>query len=188
MVKPSSTPNKESKKPSLRKIFLISLGGADELASYALGISTVWALSFALLHRAHIRVDAVYILLPRRYGVGLDILALFTVLVFSVLLSWHAYAVFATSLRIGANANTPMGTPLWLPQGLWAAGLIFFAFCTALVFLRAVFCLANGRLSEIAAFAGTRSVDEELEEEITHVQDAGHLHIQHPDKLIGKEI
>ena len=42
----------------LRKLFNISLGGADELSGYAFGVATTFALSFALLERAHIRVDA----------------------------------------------------------------------------------------------------------------------------------
>jgi hypothetical protein len=32
------------------------------------------------------------------------------------------------SLQLGARENTPLGTPLIIPQGLWLAGLIWFAF------------------------------------------------------------
>ena len=38
-----------------------SIGGADELSGYALAIATAWGLSFALVHRAHIRIDSLYV-------------------------------------------------------------------------------------------------------------------------------
>lgn len=41
----------------IRKAFTLTIGGADELSGYALAISTSWALAFALLERAHIRID-----------------------------------------------------------------------------------------------------------------------------------
>src|SRR3546814_3028249 len=39
----------------LRKIFLISMGGSDELSGYAFAIGTAWALGFTLLRRANVR-------------------------------------------------------------------------------------------------------------------------------------
>jgi TRAP-type C4-dicarboxylate transport system permease small subunit len=41
----------------LRKVFNASIGGADELAGYALAIGTAWGLGAALLDRTHIRID-----------------------------------------------------------------------------------------------------------------------------------
>ena len=49
----------------LRKIFNISLGGADEISGYAFGVATALALSYALFERAHIRVDALLGLFPK---------------------------------------------------------------------------------------------------------------------------
>src|SRR2546423_14884761 len=48
----------------LRKLFDTSIGGADELAGYALAIGAAWSLAAALLERAHIRVDSLYVLFP----------------------------------------------------------------------------------------------------------------------------
>lgn len=48
----------------LRKLLVISLGGADELSGYAFAVGTTWALAFTLLRRANVRVDALYVRLP----------------------------------------------------------------------------------------------------------------------------
>ncbi|MBM3526170.1 MAG: TRAP transporter small permease subunit, partial [Alphaproteobacteria bacterium] len=60
----------------MRKFLARSIGGADELAGYALAIGTVWALGAALLDRAHIRIDSLYVLFPAALRVALDLLGL----------------------------------------------------------------------------------------------------------------
>src|SRR5690606_41336840 len=51
-----------------RKFFGFTTGGADELSSYAFAISTSWALAFATLQRANVRVDVLYRSEERRVG------------------------------------------------------------------------------------------------------------------------
>ena len=53
----------------LRKLFNHSIGGADELTGYALGIATSWSFAYALACRANIRIDSLYMMLPLRYRV-----------------------------------------------------------------------------------------------------------------------
>ena len=154
----------------LRKVFLVSLGGADEMASYALALGTVWALSFALLHRSHIRVDALYQHLPRHVCAVLDVVALISVLAFASLLAWYGYEVWYTSWSFDATANTPLGTPLWIPQGLWVLGLFSFVLTTLLLLARALQALLRKDIEAVGRMAGTRSVDEELREEIEAVE------------------
>ena len=48
----------------LRKAFAYSIGGADELSSYALAISCTWGFSYALFRKSHIRIDVLYSRLP----------------------------------------------------------------------------------------------------------------------------
>ena len=52
----------------MRKFLARSIGGADELAGYALAIGTAWGLGAALLDRAHIRIDSLYMLFPAGCG------------------------------------------------------------------------------------------------------------------------
>ena len=47
-----------------RKFWNFTTGGADELSSFAFASSTSWALAFATLQRANVRVDVLYQKLP----------------------------------------------------------------------------------------------------------------------------
>ena len=53
-----------------RKLFNVSLQGADELGGYALAVGSTIAFSLALMGRNHIRVDVFHEMFPRR-GAGL---------------------------------------------------------------------------------------------------------------------
>ena len=56
----------------MRKFLARSIGGADELAGYSLAIGTAWGLGAALIDRAHIRIDSLYVLFPARLRLALD--------------------------------------------------------------------------------------------------------------------
>src|SRR6266487_1212317 len=60
----------------MRKFLARSIGGADELAGYALAIGTTWGLGAALLDREHIRIDSLYGLFPKKLRLFLDVVAL----------------------------------------------------------------------------------------------------------------
>src|SRR5204863_6310911 len=66
----------------IRKWFLVTLGGADELAGYALAISSAWGLAYALVNRVHIRIDSLYVILPVRVCAVLDIASVLALAVF----------------------------------------------------------------------------------------------------------
>jgi TRAP-type mannitol/chloroaromatic compound transport system permease small subunit len=155
----------------LRKFLLVSLGGADELSGYAFAISTAWALSFTLLRRAHVRVDALYGQLPQRMRAVLDIAALAAIASFAFLLAWHASAMWRTSWDFAARATTPLQTPLWIPQGLWSLGLILFVLVTLALLLRAVLALLAGDLASVRALAGARTIEEDAADEAAIASD-----------------
>ncbi|KAF1024108.1 MAG: hypothetical protein GAK30_00128 [Paracidovorax wautersii] len=148
-----------------RKLFSVTAGGADELSSYAFAISTSWALAFATLSRAHVRVDVVYQYLPVRVAAIVDWLALVGLGVFMVCLTWYAYDVVAMSWLQDSTANSTLATPLWIPQGLWLAGLLWMCVVLLLMLLRASFALVTGDLAAVQALCGVRSNVEEAEEE-----------------------
>ncbi|MCZ6552510.1 MAG: TRAP transporter small permease subunit, partial [SAR324 cluster bacterium] len=49
----------------LRKLFSISMAGADEITGHIFAIGTAWAFTFTLLERANVRIDALHQLFPR---------------------------------------------------------------------------------------------------------------------------
>jgi TRAP-type C4-dicarboxylate transport system permease small subunit len=150
---------------TLRKVFSISLGGAEELSSYALAISCSWSFGYALFRKAHIRIDVLYILLPQRMRYALDILSLALFGVYMLLLSYFASWVVFISIKRHSVANTPMATPLWLPQSLWLTGIFFFTLTVLIMLAGELYYLLTGNLQEARQLAGTATLEEEIEEE-----------------------
>ncbi|HUH41416.1 MAG TPA: TRAP transporter small permease [Castellaniella sp.] len=148
-----------------RKFFNIALGGSDELSGYAFAISISWALAFATLQRANIRIDALYQLLPPRISALLDWIALVGLAVFIVYLTRYATDVALLSWDRNATANTVMATPLWIPQILWVVGLIWLCIVLALMLIRSSVALVTGDVDTIKAICGIRSTQEEADEE-----------------------
>jgi TRAP-type C4-dicarboxylate transport system permease small subunit len=148
-----------------RKLFGWTIGGSDEISSYVFAISTSWSLAFAMLHRAHVRVDILYQYLPVRISAFLDWVSLVAMGVFMGYLTFYAYDVVASSVLQNSHANTPLGTPLAIPQGLWFAGLVFMCIVLALMMLRASVALVTGDITTIKSMIGVRSSQEEAGEE-----------------------
>lgn len=149
----------------VRRLFGVSLGGSDELSSYAFAISTAWALAYTVLERANVRVDVVYQYLPVRVAAVLDWLALVSLGVFAVVLTYQTQQVALQSWQMSAKANTPLATPLWVPQYLWVAGLVWFSLVLALMLVRASAALVTGDLKTLNALCGVKSAKEEAQEE-----------------------
>ncbi|NYT77562.1 TRAP transporter small permease [Alcaligenaceae bacterium] len=148
-----------------RKFFHFSLGGSDELSGYAFAISVSWALSFATLQRANIRIDALYQIFPPRVGAILDWIALVGLAVFIAYLTRYAGDVALTSWQRGSTANSITATPLWIPQFIWVAGLVWLCIVLALMLLRSSVALVTGDLRAIRELCGVRTASEEAHEE-----------------------
>lgn len=153
---------------TIRKAFTLSVGGADELSGYAFAIGIAWAFPFALLRRANVRIDALYQHLPARVAAALDIVALVALAVFVTVLTRYAWEVLAASWNLAALSNSELKMPLWIPQGLWFAGLALFFLTTATLTLRAALALLAGDLATVRALAGARSIVEEAADEAAY--------------------
>jgi TRAP-type mannitol/chloroaromatic compound transport system permease small subunit len=155
----------------IRRAFSVSVGGTDELAGYALAISTTWALAFALLERAHIRIDSLYVYLPARLCALLDIAGLLLLIAFFGLITWYGWGVFATSYALGARSLSPLGTPLLLPQLLWVLGFAMFLAIAVLLLVRALAALFAGDLATVQRLVGSRTMREEVAAELGEASD-----------------
>src|SRR6185295_19838793 len=111
----------------MRKFLARSIGGADELAGYALAIGTAWGLGAALIDRAHIRIDSLYVLFPRKLRLLLDLSALILFVSFFALMTWHGLGVMSQSWTSGSRSQSAIETPTVIPQALWIVGLFGFA-------------------------------------------------------------
>jgi TRAP-type C4-dicarboxylate transport system permease small subunit len=152
-----------------RKLILIPFSIGTELSSYALAIAASWSFSYALLNRAHVRIDVVRNWTPPHVRFCLDILALGTLSAAAMILAWFAWDTVDTSWALEARENTSLGTLLVIPQGLWFVGLIWFAFvCMEQLVLMAL-ALLYGDRAGAAAIVATPDVTEEIEEALDAV-------------------
>jgi TRAP-type C4-dicarboxylate transport system permease small subunit len=155
----------------MRKFFSASIGGADELAGYALALGTSWALAAALVERAHIRIDSLYVLFPRRLRFALDVVGLVLLLAFFGLIAWHGYSVVEQSWTAGSRSQSALQTPVVLPQFIWLLGLVVFLAIGILLLVHAVVLAAHGQHSAVAKLVSTRSAEEEVDDEIRDLQE-----------------
>lgn len=120
----------------LRKLAGHSLQGVEEYSGYMLAILSSWGLAHTLIEKAHIRIDVAYGKLPPTAQAALDVVAILALNLVSWLIALNAYPVLLKSLANDSLANTPLATPLWLPQAVWAAGYVWFALTTTVLGLR----------------------------------------------------
>jgi TRAP-type C4-dicarboxylate transport system permease small subunit len=147
-----------------RKLFNVPIGASSEVSGYFLAIGTSWALALALLDRAHVRIDSLYVLLPVRLCAVLDMVALLSFMVFAAFTTWQGGKVLANSLDVHAHSLTPLETPLALPQIFWVAGFVVFSAVLLLLFVRASMLLARGRWEDVQRLLGPRTAQQELAE------------------------
>jgi TRAP-type C4-dicarboxylate transport system permease small subunit len=155
----------------MRKFFARSIGGADELAGYALAIGTTWGLGAALLDRAHIRIDSLYVLFPQKLRLALDLAALVLLVGFFAMTAWHGLGVVSQSWTSGSRSQSALETPTVIPQVLWIAGLAAFVMIGAILLVDAIRIMASGDLRGAARLVSTRSAEEEVEDEIRDLKD-----------------
>ncbi len=130
---------------------------AFELTNYAFAAAIAFAFSYALVERAHIRIDLLYQWLPVGLRAWLDALALVSLSVMSCGMAWQGWRVVSASLRLGARPNSTLDIPLAVPQAIWATGLTWFALVATLLSLIAVAGLVRGRFAQVHAAAGVIS-------------------------------
>ncbi len=154
----------------IRKLFNISLGGADEFSGFALAIGSAWAFGFALLERAHVRIDSVYTTLPRPARAVLDILGLSVFGIFMALMAWQGTGVFMESVRNSTVTLSAIAWPLRYPQFLWVAGLWWFVVIVVLLWIRAVLTTVRGDFLLVQKQIGSKTVQEEVNEEMVQLE------------------
>ena len=149
-----------------RKLFNISLQGADELGGYSLAVGSTIAFSLALMGRNHIRVDVFHEMFPRRLQAFLNWFAIVSIAAFGIFVAWVATKVITDTLQYGSTAQTPWATPLIWPQSVWYAGLVIFALVATGYALRATGLLARRRVDILNTDFHPKSAKEELKEEL----------------------
>ncbi len=131
-----------------------ALGGSDEYAGYAMAAIATWGFSYALVERAHIRIDLLHRQLLPAGRVALDLLSLSLLAATTWVVTFHSWSVLAKTLDRGSRANTPLETPLWIPQAIWFGGWVWFALTATLLLLVAAALAFRRRFEVVEAMAG----------------------------------
>lgn len=139
---------------ALRNLVATSIPGVYEIAGYVFAVATTWGFCFVLFERAHVRIDVAYQHFGARIRAIADVLALLSMGVFVTVLSYRAWLTLDDTLLFGARARTTLQTPLWIPQSIWLAGLLFFLLCIAFLLIYTTLLLIRGRLADVSRIAG----------------------------------
>ncbi|MDO8248507.1 MAG: TRAP transporter small permease [Rhodoferax sp.] len=149
-----------------RKLFNVSLQGADELGGYALAVGSTISFSLALMGRNHIRVDVFHEKFPRAVQAAMNWLSMTSLAVLGAFIAWVAFKVINDTLEYGSTAQTPWATPLIWPQAVWFAGLVTFALVAFGFSVRATLLLLRGQIDTLNHDFHPKSAKEELKEEL----------------------
>lgn len=150
-----------------RKIFSITMSGSDEYSGYVFSATTTWAYSYCLLHRSNVRIDALYNYLPRKVTAILDVVGLLLLFYFMSIMTYYAMVSFIDSWVNNSVSITTLGTPQWIPQLFWVAGLILFFVTLIFVVVYSIIALLQRNWDLVARVAGVPSIAETMQEE-TH--------------------
>lgn len=150
-----------------RKFFNITMSGSDEYSGYVFSATTTWAYSYCLLHRSNVRIDALYNLLPRQVTAVLDVIGLALLLYYMSYMTYFALVSFQNSWVSNSVSITTLGTPQWIPQLFWVAGLLLFFATLIFVTIYALVSLLQRNWDLVAKIAGVPSIAEVMDEE-TH--------------------
>jgi len=156
---------------SMRKLFGTSIGGADELAGYALALGTAWSFGATLLERAHIRIDSLYVALPRRLRLVLDFVGLALFVGYFALVTWRGWSMVQQSWVSGTRSQSELGVPTVIPQALWLLGMAMFIAIGVALFVQALVLVMHGRPEAAAQLISTRSAEEEVQDEINDLKE-----------------
>ncbi|MBI4182977.1 MAG: TRAP transporter small permease [Proteobacteria bacterium] len=132
-----------------------------ELTEYGFALAVAFGYGYALLSKAHIRIDIVYQKFPPKTRTILDLATLAGLSAVAIFLSFYAFGVAAKSHQLGSVSNTTLSMPLVFPQSIWAIGLGWFAFVSVALLAR---CLWLWFLRRDEAVAGLIGVSNEAPE------------------------
>lgn len=135
----------------------ISFGGADEISGYVMAGVASWGMSYALTELAHVRIDLIRLRLRQRGKAMLDLLAIIALAATSIVIAVQSWPVLQKTIERGSRANTPLETPLWIPQSIWLSGWIWFAVCSSILVILTLSLLLKRNLEQADALVGARS-------------------------------
>ena len=157
-----------------RKVFNYSFQGVDEIGGYVLAITASFGFGYATLTRAHTRVDFLLLHLPLRIRAAIHAIAAVVMSFVSAGMLWYAIKALRETLEYQSIANSPLQTPIWIPQSIWLAGFAVFAAVSFFLAFRALSLLFRGDVETLELELGTTTPKEELDALETELDSLSH--------------
>lgn len=162
-----------------RRLLGFSTEATTEVTGYLMAIGMSWGLAGTLLERGHVRIDVLVQKLPLKLRVWLHLASLAALLVATGFFAWGAFSLAKDSWDFGATDLSALHTPLAIPQGLWAAGLVLLLVAGVAVGARAIGQLASGDADAMDRMLMARTYVDEAAETLEAVAEAQHG-MRHP--------
>jgi TRAP-type C4-dicarboxylate transport system permease small subunit len=159
-----------------RNLFGFSTQATVELSGYALGCGIGWGLAGAFVARMHVRVDMLLERLPAGPRAWLHLLALGLLTAFLVAVLYGVTVLAWDSWELDAHDMSALRIPLWLPQSLFALGILVFLAALLITLSDVVRHLLRGDLAAVNLQMRQKSAAEEAAEAI----EASHTGVGHP--------
>lgn len=143
-----------------RKLGLGIVQGSEEMSGYLMAALASWGLAYTMVERAHVRIDLIRQRLVSDHQALMDLFVMVVTNAVVLLIAFECWPVLATTLKRGSEANTPLSTPLWIPQGIWFAGWLWFALtATALSVIGIAHLAANRRMAIIGVIGAASEME-----------------------------
>ena len=152
-----------------RKYFNFSFRGLDEIGGYMLAAVSAFGFAYALSTRSHMRVTLLFPYVPAPVQSLLNVLAMLTLAAMAAFCAWRGFFEVLDVLTSGKRSNTPLSTPLWMPQSIWFTGMALFATGAVCMALHSVSLLLRDRALLNQTY-GPQSFEEEISTEIGHAE------------------
>ncbi|QJQ95203.1 MULTISPECIES: TRAP transporter small permease subunit [Halomonadaceae] len=153
-----------------RRLLSHSVQGVDEIGGYVLAVTGAVGFSAALLNRMHTRIELGLHRLPAALQGGLNCTAAVLLAGFAIFMLSRVWDAWQESISYGSRASTPLQTPLWIPQGIWLAGMALFALVAAALALHSMWLLIRARHATLNTLYGPPSLQEEIDKSMTEAE------------------
>jgi TRAP-type C4-dicarboxylate transport system permease small subunit len=152
-----------------RRWFGFSLRGVDEISGYTLAITSAAGFCWAFVTRSHMRITLLFPHVPPIARTLLNLLATVTLAGMALFCAWRGWNELAANFASGKPANTPLQTPIWIPQTFWFAGLAMFALTTGVAAAHAFGLVFRDR-GLLDRLYGPASLEEEVRTEVSQLE------------------
>jgi TRAP-type C4-dicarboxylate transport system permease small subunit len=152
-----------------RKLFAFSLQGVDEIGGYVVAITGTFGFAYALIERTHTRIDIILGHVPLILRNLLNLLAYGLVTGAALFMLRYGYEAVSESVLFDSRSPTPLQIIMWVPQGMWLAGLVVFS-VTSLAMLVHLLVLQFKNSERGFQLYGPRVMQEEIDRELAQAE------------------